>query len=102
MYLWNRQLHLDCLYDVDNTNEGTEKTSTMPGNEVAVRFIETEHNKKLNIYNITTLRHDTDVKDKILTTINKKRKRQCTMNLIPKRKKNYDHFTCTRQCIFIV
>ena len=87
MCLWNRQLHLNCLYEVDYTNEETVKKSTMPGKEVALRFVENEHHKKLNKYGITTQRHDEDIKEKILTTINKKRKTQSLMNLIPKRKK---------------
>ena len=87
MYLWNRDLHLEALYDVDESSAEAKEESTKPGNELSLRFLETEYEGKCNAIGVTTERHDDLVVKKMLTTKSNKRKVQSLMNLIPKQKR---------------
>ena len=101
MYLWNRELHLDALYDVDRSSQEAFEESTRPGNELSLRFLETEHNGSCNEIGVLTQRHDEEVQEKMLLTKNKKRKLQSIRNLIPKKKTFFTHFECRKICVFI-
>ena len=87
MYIWNRDLHLKALYDVDESSPEAMEESTKPGNELSLRFLETAYKGKCNKIGVTTQRRHDEVDVKyMLTTKSNERKVQSIMNLIPKKK----------------
>lgn len=75
MYLMNREYHLRCLYDVDDTTLESFKESTSPGAEIAKIFVEDGENLTNNSMKLQTEEYDKTIVAKRKETIHNKSKR---------------------------
>ena len=70
MYLLNRNIHLDALYNVNRRSKKKEEESTTPGNEISVFFIEdnVKYNTTKIISEVISERKDSTTKKRLCKT----------------------------------